>query len=560
MGNVANVPPAASPVLPAPGRVGVTVREVLALPGLAGASVAAGAGGLARVVRRANVMEVPDVLPWVRPDELMLTTGYPLRGRSAELPGLVAALDERGLAALGVKLHRYLDELPDEMLAEADRRALPIILLPEHVGFDELLDQVLGEVLNRQAALLERLERQHRSLVSVVLDGGGLEELAREVAATVDGPVLITTTDGRVLATGGQSDEVMSDPACFDATGRFRTESAAPGLHAGAESRRPFAVVPVVAGRVDHGRIVAFAGSRPLDDGDVRLLERAATVAALAVTKQLAVSAVEGKYRGDFLRDVLTGRAGDADHVVAHCATLGWDVARPLVVVVAELDPQPGEDAAGAPGLRPAQERFADAWQTVMRRRDPAAPVVGFAREVVALLPVPPGVEVTDLVDAVAREVSGDGGGGRRPYSAGVSRVVHEVSRLPEAYEQARKAVRVSRQLHGGRAVAHFDGLGVYRLLSLIDDPAELQGFVTETLGALAADDPDTADLRRTLQVLLEHNLNVAEAARALHFHYNTLRYRIGKLERIVGPFTLDPDLRLDLAVALKVLQMRGLR
>jgi len=145
-------------------------------------------------------------------------------------------------------------------------------------------------------------------------------------------------------------------------------------------------------------------------------------------------------------------------------------------------------------------------------------------------------------------------------FSTGMSRVAHGTELLPEAYGQALKAARVGRQLHGSGAVAHFDQLGVYRLLSLVNDTAELHAFVRETLGPLAGDDDaESVDLRRTLQVLLETNLNVAETARRLHFHYNTLRYRIGKLERLLGAFTEDAHLRLNLTLALHVLRMRGI-
>ena len=231
-------------------------------------------------------------------------------------------------------------------------------------------------------------------------------------------------------------------------------------------------------------------------------VERAATVAALAVTKQLAVRAVESKYQADFLRDLLTGQVVP-EVGVSHAASLGWDVDRPVVVVVAELDPGEGEEQASTLVTRPAGERFAAAWQTVVRPRDPQAAVAGFHREVVAVLGVPGSGDVERLVRELVREVSGDGGGGRRSFGTGVSRVAATPDLIPGAYEQARTAVRVGRRVQGPGALAHFDALGVFRLLSLVHDGSELRAFAEETLGPLArsggsaAEQQESADLRQ---------------------------------------------------------------
>jgi purine catabolism regulator len=188
---------------------------------------------------------------------------------------------------------------------------------------------------------------------------------------------------------------------------------------------------------------------------------------------------------------------------------------------------------------------------------------MGFSQEVVALFAVPGDADTDTVmrsVGEVVRVVRGDGGGGRRSFSTGVSRPVESPADLPRAYEEALSAVSVGRQLHGDGSVAHFDQLGIFRLLALVPDSADLRRFVDEALGPLANDDvPEHADLRTTLSVLIDTNLNVAETARVLFFHYNTLRYRIAKLERMLGPFTTDPQLRLKLALALKVHQMRGI-
>ncbi|WP_344936382.1 PucR family transcriptional regulator [Sphaerisporangium flaviroseum] len=501
---------------------GVSVGEVLGVSTLAGARLIGGRAGLDRIVQRLNVMEVPDILPWVKPHELLLTTGYPLRNTPQSLGTLVTDLDERGLAALGIKLGRYVDELPAEMVEQADRLGFPLILLPNDVGFDDILNQVLTDILNRQAAMLARAEEAHRALVQIVLAGGGLREVVAEVAGLLDMAVAVVDPAGHVLESAGDAIALRAAPAM---------------------SSGDYTVVPVVAGGHHHGRIVAHSPAGAVRDGDIGILERAATVAALVVTRQEAVAAVESKYRADFLRDVLTGRGGA--RVATRARAFGWDLERPVGVLVAEIDPE----------WDIAPDRLLTAWVAALRRHDPRGAVAGFSHEVVAI--VGSGVDMARLAkDAVSAFADCQ----PATFSTGMSRVAQGAELLPDAYGQALKAARVGRQLHGPGAVAHFDQLGVYRLLSLVNDTAELHSFVKETLGPLALDeDAENADLRRTLQVLLETNLNVAETARRLHFHYNTLRYRIGKLERMLGNFTEDAHLRLNLTLALHVLRMRGI-
>lgn len=425
--------------------------------------------------------------------------------------------------------------------------------------------EALIEVVERQAALLQREDEVHRVLVRIVLAGGSLIELCDAVAGFFGGAAMVTTTDGRVLAVAGAEAEVERTRAlsCFDRTGRLLVEDEPAGPRRADHPGSTRALVKIVAGSSDHGLLCAFSPDEPLTDADVHLLERAATVAALAITKEQAVAAVESKYRAEFLRDLLAGKAGGPADAVSHASSLGWDIDRPMVVVVAETDENDEETTREPEEVRSLQERFARAWVQAVRARDASVPVAGFSQEVVSLHPVHDAAETPAVMRGVAeivKVVSGDGGGGRRSFSTGISRPICSVADLPTAYDEALKAVHVGRQMHGVSAVTHFDELGIYRLLALVPDGADLRRFVRESLGDLATDDsPENADLRHTLSVLIDTNLNVAETARQLFFHYNTLRYRIAKLERMLGPFTTDPQLRLTLALALRIHQMRGI-
>lgn len=539
---------------------GISVAEVLALPTLAGATVLAGSAGLGRMVRFVNIMEVPDVLPWTKADELLLTTGYPLRATPDALDEFVAALDQRGLAGLAIKLGRYIEELPPAMLASAEELGFPVVQVPDGVGFDEIINQILTEVLGRQAASMARGERAHAELLQLVLEGGGVQEVVDALPGQLAGEaepdtvsVLHVDRTGTVTAAAGAALPPDLRPVLFDSDQLFRTTRFGHGVHRPLTGSRTSLLVASVAAQGDLGRMIAVRADRPWDGLDVITLERAATVAALVVTRELAVAAVERKYRGDLLRDVLIGRMAGEDAVSA-AKGFGWNLTGSMVVVVAAFDGGSEDEHAH----RRRAEQLAASWASWVRRWDPEAAAAAFATEAVAVLHtgddrVPQPSRIAELMGGLAWRGAGFEG------QVGVSRVVGSAAGLATAYGQAWEAVRVGRRLSPPGSVSRFDDLGLYRLLSLVPESAELRSFLSDTLGQLAQPEGDVEcdELRRTLTVLLDTNLNVAQTARRLHFHYNTLRYRIGKLERMLGPFTTDARLRADLTVALHVWQMR---
>src|SRR6202035_1968611 len=64
-------------------------------------------------------------------------------------------------------------------------------------------------------------------------------------------------------------------------------------------------------------------------------VEQAALVAALEITRDLAVLAVEQQFASNALHDLVTGTAGNLEQALERADRFGWDLRRPLTVLVA---------------------------------------------------------------------------------------------------------------------------------------------------------------------------------------------------------------------------------
>ncbi|RZK70123.1 MAG: PucR family transcriptional regulator, partial [Rhodococcus sp. (in: high G+C Gram-positive bacteria)] len=114
---------------PGPGVAPQSFADVLVSDLLVSPTLVAGATGTSREVSNVAVMAVPDIGPWLRTGQLLITTSAVL-GRLVEpIDAFLARLDRRGVAGLAVRLDDPSATLPAEMSDAADELGFPVVVV-----------------------------------------------------------------------------------------------------------------------------------------------------------------------------------------------------------------------------------------------------------------------------------------------------------------------------------------------------------------------------------------------------------------------------------------------
>lgn len=137
--------------------------------------------------------------------------------------------------------------------------------------------------------------------------------------------------------------------------------------------------------------------------------------------------------------------------------------------------------------------------------------------------------------------------------SVGVGSPRTDALELHRSWQEALEALQIGRRVWGSGSVTLWQGLGLYRLLSHIE-PDELAAFVQEHLGPLLAyDEENGTELLTTLEAYFAEEGNHVRVAERLFLHRNTVRYRLQKVEKLLGVSLDDPETRLLLGVCLRI-------
>ena len=127
-------------------------------------------------ITHVTIMEGPDLYEWVTGGEFVLTTFYAF-SKNPELQDYAFERLAQRVSAVGIKTHRFIDKIPDSILAIADKYRLPVFEVRKEVKFRELVATINQEIQNYQTNMLIEVEQHYQKLIRASLSSDDVSNL-----------------------------------------------------------------------------------------------------------------------------------------------------------------------------------------------------------------------------------------------------------------------------------------------------------------------------------------------------------------------------------------------
>lgn len=528
-----------------PGVAGITVRSVLDMPAVrrGAPEVLSGKGALDKRVRWVHAGEVPNIATLLKGSELLLSTGMGVAANPTLQRRFIAELSERGVVGVVIELGTAMKSIPKALIDAARKDDLPLVALHRPIRFVEVTERVHREIFDQGGALLRYGEELQQRFISLLLSGATVPELLGALARITNNPVVLEHADqGPVYhALNGNEEETVLGAWQSIAFG-------------GREAVRSFSVDVPEAGGAPWGRLVLLEIDAPLREHHRVAAERAVGLIAVSLLREREEYELNDRERSDFLTRLLT-EEGEPDEIERRARDLGFEATRhvllPLAIRLgAETGLPPSAKAGGCErvGRELRRDLASRHLPAILGSRDQG-------RELLLVVGLRDRSERSRAAELVAGLVADSAA---RAFGESASPTVC-VAAATDAWSAVGAELAAARDglpaaFHGpGRPWHDATDPDPDRLFWAVRDNDELRRFVELRLGPLLASDKQRdQQLRDTLVALCKHAGRKTDTAQALGIERQSLYYRLGRIESLLGVDLADGETLLTLYLALR--------
>ncbi|MDQ0206742.1 PucR family transcriptional regulator [Alkalicoccobacillus murimartini] len=519
-------------------------------------TVLAGESGLNHDINHVTMMDAPDILPYLKSNDLLITTGYHLKDNPAQLIDLIQEMAKLDCAALFIKTKRFLHTLPEAVLDTANEINFPIIELPEDWSLGDTVNQLLTIILDKRTSELRHAIDTHRQFTLHIMNGKGLDTLLSHLTNLIRHPVMLTNSYLTPIA--GQVDLLKGMPYLMELAqyGYLLLPKSTEVSFCDVHTQIEYTVYPVHK-HTNQPDLLFVKGAIGVSDHVNRLTtEQAVNVLSFERLREEAIKQTTRRIRNEFFANFLDQTYSSNEEMTNKASEFGLPVQQEYICAVGEIDP------LNEMWIYQSHHKELDQVYDFLENeiQSLAVPCYLFTKgdQLILLLSVNDLIEdvqefCTSFLELLQLRLS-------RFYeltlSFGVSHVCSSFFAVQQGYQEAQKALHHTSGWRQPSSIHFFQTTDISGLLRLVPEK-ELTAYYHQTVKQLRLDQLDEdKTLLQTLFMYMECQCQISETAKQLFVHRNTVVYRLEKCEELLHTTLKDPEFTLQIRTAMRIKQL----
>lgn len=532
----------------------MTIEDLLEMPALNGLKLLAGKTGIHRRISTVTVLDAPDATIWLKGHEFVITTAYAIKDNSNPITSLIQQLLEGGAAGLGIKTERYIKTVPQPALDLAEKESFPLIFIPDKYAFCDIINPVLSQIVNKQSALLVQSSKIHKNFLELAINNHSVPEILQALSQLLGCSTCFVD---------------IHFHKCYYSNYESRMCQELVGLKFDDLIHKAFAqyrryIVENKSERFGYLLVSSDVSSAGEEENNPAktAIEYASIVLILWMQTQISNRQIEEKYRDVFLEDLLLNNVKTENEIINRAQLYGWDFRHGGLVVVIDinnikkyylksLDEETNKRLEGF-----THNIFEISIQSMNRFFSNAkyykqSDTITFVLLMDEFHQIELYKKLEQTFDQIRSQITHQVS---FTITMGVGEYVKKISDIYQSYTQARTAINLGYQLEKFDCVLFFNQLGIYRLLATSIHSKEAEDFYTRYIEPIVDyDAKNHSNLLKTLLSIVKNGWNLKEASQELFIHYNTAKYRFGKICDILNLDLHNHESQLSVEIALRI-------
>ncbi len=156
-----------------------------------------------RVVSHVTIMEAPDLYEWVTGGEFVLTTWHCFSNDFTLAEDSFRKLAPK-IAAIGIKTHRFINEIPENILRIAEEFRLPVFEIKRETLFRNLVNVIANQIQNCQLNMLAEADNFYKELIEASAHNDDIGKILNLLSSKTHYPCMLMNSDLRIIDSRGK--------------------------------------------------------------------------------------------------------------------------------------------------------------------------------------------------------------------------------------------------------------------------------------------------------------------------------------------------------------------